>query len=251
MLQNGSGMPISRALRILTILMVGFPLVYPLIAAFAFNLPSKGVVSIVISPLFYVVSVFWVASGLGIQSLRHWAWYTFVMAQVLSAYLGAFILANYSESQFKVAVFVSGLLIQYLMQQTVSREMRVPYLFPKIRWWESGIAGIHHLPVEFTTRSGAVFRGQLLDISTKGCFVKSPFDFSPGEEILMKVEAYGHALDLAGWISWSAKSAVTHPKGIGIRFAEGERVHRKRLRNFVKSFNLEKEAPRGSPSLSS
>jgi hypothetical protein len=243
-------MPISRALRILTILMVGFPLVYPLMAALVFELPSKGVVSIVISPLFYVVSVFWVASGLGIQNLKHWAWYTFGVAQVLSAYLGVYILTNYSESQYKVAVFGLGLLIQYVLQQTVSREMRVPYLFPKIRWWESGIAGIHHLPVDFTTRSGATHRGQLLDISPRGCFVKSPLDFNAGEEVSLKLEGYGQVLELSGWISWTAKSAVTHPKGIGVRFIEIERGHRKRLKSFVKSFNLEKDAPRGSPTVS-
>jgi Tfp pilus assembly protein PilZ len=231
--------------------MVAFPLLYPLIAAFVFELPSKGVVSIVISPLFYVVSVFWVASGLGIQGLKHWAWYTFGVAQVLSAYLGAFILANYSESQLKVAVFVLGLLIQYVMQQIVSREMRVPYLFPKIRWWESGIAGIHHLPIEFTTKAGVQHRGQLLDISPRGCFVKSPLDFNLGEEVLLRVEAEGRLLELAGFIAWNAKSTVTHPKGIGVRFTEGERVHRKRLKSFVKSFNLEKDAPSGRPSLSS
>ncbi len=243
-------MPISRALRVLTILMVGFPLLYPLVAAFVFELPSKGVVSIVISPLFYIVSVFWVASGLGIQGLRHWAWYTFGVAQVLSAYLGIFILTNYSESHFKLVVFGVGLLTQYLMYQTVSREMRVPYLFPKIRWWESGIAGIHHLPVEFNTRSGGTFRGQLLDISPRGCFVKSPLDFPLGEEVSLKLEGYGQALLLSGWISWNARSTVTHPKGIGVRFVEGERAHRKRLRNFVKSFNQEKDVPRGSPTVS-
>jgi hypothetical protein len=165
--------------------MVGFPLLHPLLSALVFELPMKGVVSIVLSPLYYLASLFWVISGLGLRAFHHWAWYTFVTAQVMAAYFNALILVNFSNSEFKGFAFILVMMIQYLVLKIVAREIRVPYLFPRIKWWESGIAGIHHLTVDLTpTQSGVpASKGQLLDLSLRGCFIKSPHDFQIHEKI--------------------------------------------------------------------
>ena len=240
-------MKCSRTLWFLTIFMVGFPILYPVLSAFVFELGSKGILSIALSPIFYIGSALWIASGLGLQTLRHWAWYTFVGAQLLFFYFNALILVNYSESEFKGYTFIAVLTLQGFLFQLVGREVRVPYLFPKIKWWESGIAGMHHLDIALP--SGA--RGQILDLSPRGCFVKTPVDFKIGEVISIRLDVGGQSGEFPGTIVWLAESKVTHPKGIGVQFHELDRSLRRKIRVITRSFNREKEATRGTPVLPS
>jgi len=246
-------MKTSRALHLLTILMVGFPLLHPLLSALVFELPMKGVVSIVLSPLYYLASLFWVISGLGLRAFHHWAWYTFVTAQVMAAYFNALILVNFSNSEFKGFAFILVMMIQYLVLKIVAREIRVPYLFPRIKWWESGIAGIHHLTVELTpTQSGVpASKGQLLDLSFRGCFIKSPHDFQIHDPIQVKILAYGQDVVLSGKVVWNARSTVTHPKGIGIQFGDFDRSLRRKVRVMIKYYHQEKDASHGNAILPS
>jgi Tfp pilus assembly protein PilZ len=233
--------------------MIAFPLVYPSFTAVMFQFGSKGVVSIGLSPFFYLTSALWVFSGIGIQSLKHWSWYTFTVAQVLTVYLNAWSLVANSESEFKVIVFGLMLLIQFVAYTLVAREMRVPYLFSRIKWWESGIAGMHHVPARIVCGASPEVGVQalLLDVSSRGCFLKNPADFPFGETVRIRISAYGQSVDLPGRIVWNAKSSVTHPKGIGVRFDPLERGLRRRLKILAKQFNQEKALTRGLPVISS
>ena len=253
MLQNDAAMEMSRTLRVLTIFMVGFPVLHPLLSALMFELPIKGVVSIALSPLYYLASLFWVMSGIGLRTFQHWSWYTFVVAQVLAAYFNALILVNHSDSEFKGFAFILVMGLQYLLLRVIALEVRVPYLFPQIKWWESGIAGMHHLNVDLTpTQSGVpASKGQLLDLSLRGCFIKSPHDFKVMDPIQVRIVAYGQDLELSGKVVWSAKSSVTHPKGIGVKFRDFERPLKRKVRVLIKYFNQEKNKSHGNAALPS
>lgn len=252
MLQNNRSMKCSRTLWVATLFMIAFPLVYPSFTAVLFQFGSKGVVSLGLSPFFYLTAALWVASGIGIQTLRHWSWYTFCIAEALTVYLNAWSLVANGESEFKVFAFGVILLVQYLAFKLVARELRVPYLFPRIKWWESGIAGMHHVPAQIVHPRGVEgrFAAQLLDVSLRGCF-KIPADFGFGEAVRIRISAYGQEVDLPGTIVWNAKSSVTHPKGIGVQFAVLERARRRKLRQIAKQFNQEKALNRGLPVISS
>ena len=227
--------------------MVGFPLLYPLAGVVLFELGSKGVLSVVLSPLFYLASLLWVLTGIGLQNLRHWSWYTFGIAQVLATYYNALILVNYSESGFKVYSFIGALALQYFLFRLVAGEMRVPYLFPRIKWWESGIAGMHHLPVDVLRLDGeGEWKGQLLDLSPKGCFIKSPVDFDSGMQVRVRMNHEGKDLLIPGQIVWNAASTVTHPKGVGIRFVETEREVRRKVRIASTRFTQQRDAEPGN-----
>lgn len=233
----------SRYLWFLTYFMVGFPPIYLVFAAFVFELNSKGILSVSLSPLFYIASIFWIMTGVGIRRMRHWSWYTFGAAQFFITYLNALNLINYSESAFKSWAFALTVLLQLYVYLVVAREIRVPFLFPRIKWWESGIAGMHHLPVEILHSRAAdgVSVGQMLDINTKGCFIKSPIDYQSFEKVKLKLNGYGHQVDIAAVIVWNAKSNVTHPKGIGLQFIEKDRNRRRKIRIISKRFEQERE----------
>jgi hypothetical protein len=223
--------------------MVGFPIFYLIFSAFIFDLRSKGILSVVLSPLFYIASFFWIVTGVGLRRLRHWAWYTFLGAQFFITYLNALNLVNYSDSASKGIAFILTLLIQLYVFLTVSNEVRVPYLFPRIKWWESGLAAMHHIPVEVfhVGSTTGTSMGQLLDISAKGCFIKCPADFEPFEKIKIRIDAYSLQFDVPGRVMWNAISAVTHPKGIGVQFYDLDRSRKRKLRGIVRQFNKQKE----------
>jgi len=224
--------------------MVGFPAFYLIFAAIIFQLSSKGILSIVLSPLFYLSSFFWVLTGFGLQRLKHWSWYTFWAAQFFITYLNALNLVNYSDSASKGFAFILTLLIQFYVFLTVAFEIRVPYLFPRIKWWESGLASMHHVPVEMFHLGSATgaSMGQLLDISPKGCFIKSPADFEPFEKIKIHVQVDDFQMDIPGIVVWNAVSSVTHPKGIGVQFYDIDRSRKRKLRGITRRFLRQKES---------
>ena len=233
----------SRYLWVLSAFMLVFPAFYLVFVALIFELKSKGVLSVALSPLFYLASIFWIVTGVGIRRMKQWSWYTFGAAQFFVTYLNALNLVNYSESEYKGYAFAFTLVIQFCVYYLVEGEIRVPFLFPKLKWWESGIAGMHHVPVEVMhTRSATgVSPAQLLDMNMKGCFLKSPLDFQPFEKIMIRVSAYGQSVDIPGLIVWNAKSAVTHPKGIGVQFIELNRTKRRKVKVISKRFVKEKD----------
>ncbi len=223
--------------------MVSFPVTYLLFATFIFELDSKGMISMILSPLFYLSSFFWIVTGVGLRRLKKWSWYTLLCGQFFIMYLNALNLVQHSHSEFKIWAFFFTILIQCCVLVYIAREIRVPYLFPKIRWWESGIAGMPHLPVTLHHLSGVqgTTSAQILDISLKGCFIKTHHDYYPFENITLHFEAFGHVIELPGMVIWNAKSTVTHPKGIGVRFGQLDRKRKRSLRVMVQRFIKQKD----------
>jgi hypothetical protein len=232
----------SRYLWLISVIMIGFPAFYLIFAAVIFDLKSQGLLGLILSPLFYLSSFFWIITGFGVRQLKHWSWYTLLGAEFFSTYLNALNLVHYSESQTKGLAFVVTLLIQYFTFRMVANDLRVPYLFPRIKWWESGLAAMAHFPVEvFHVKSSTgTSNGQMLDITLKGCFVKIPAEFEAFEKIKVRISAYGQQLDIPGVVLWHAESTVTHPRGIGIKFSSLDRHKKRRVRVIARKFNKER-----------
>lgn len=224
--------------------MIGFPVFYIIFASLFFELNSRGALSILLSPLFYIASIFWIYTGFGFRKMQKWSWYTCAFAQVFTTYLNAICLLNYSESGIKALLFFWTLLIQFYVHLVARREIRVPYLFPEIRWWESGIAGMTHIQVEVERTEKDKASGQILDISGRGCFLKCPIEFNSFEKIKLQGTFLNHTIDLPGVVVWNARSTVTHPKGVGIKFFGLDRKKKKRLQIMIKRFHKEKGSNR-------
>lgn len=232
-----------KLLLLLSYFMIGFPVVYLGFSAFIFELPARGILTLILSPLFYVSSFLWIISGVGVQRMRHWSWYTFLGAHLFTFYLNALNLVQNSHSETKGMAFVVSILIQFLVIRFVARTLRVPYLFPKIRWWESGTAGMTQLAVEVLHMSSktGTSHAQLLDMGVRGCFIKSPFEFEPYEKIQIRLDAYGHQVLVSGHVVWNARSAVTHPKGIGVQFVDLDRKKRRAVKVITERFIKQRE----------
>ncbi len=232
---------LSRYGRYLTNAMVLFPFLYPLCTAIFFELSWKGIGNIFLMPTFYMTATTWIVTGFGIRRMRKWAWYSLNFALILTFYLNVITLVNFSDSSRKFAGFALSVLVLAHIYFSCRREMIVPYLFPRIRWWEFGIAGMNHVPIKIWSRPAAESPGQLLDLSGKGCFVKSPGDFKLFETIELVGEAYNNHFRFMGKVVWIAKSTVTHPRGIGVQFLELDKANRKKLKVISELFQKDQK----------
>src|SRR4051812_28761076 len=128
---------LSRTLRAIILLWVAFPIFYLVYAGFGLVINMNGIVRLALTPFFWFTSAISITAGIGISKVRWYGWYLFLFSNFLTSYLTAVSLANYSSSDLRFLLFVMTLLFQLALIFIVGREVRVPYFFPRIRWWES------------------------------------------------------------------------------------------------------------------
>lgn len=211
-----------------------FPVIYLLATILLFDIPLSHVVKILLSPTFYLFSLIGILTGYGLFEMRWWAWYVFLANQVMIVYANAVISSSFGESHHKaiaffVTVFFSGLFIF-----RVARELRVPYLLPKIRWWENDPRYRLSAPTEIQRGNGSEIKGDILDVSMGGCFIKLRDELSQDESVQLNVHIFGMNVKLVGSVVWRTQSTVTHPKGIGVKFGP----HTKNERRALKAITL-------------
>jgi len=225
----------SRFLKTAAFLYMVFPIAYVLATAMLFDIPMASCVRLLLSPFYYVVSLLAVAAGYGLWEMYRWSWYLFIVADVFIGYQTALVMSQYSESHHKILGFVIAILSILFIAFRVSREVRVPYYFPKIRWWESNPR--YRLAVQSSvlrTVSEQSVAGEILDLSASGCFIKLRADLKSDEPVKVRFQVFKLAVDCDGVVVWRSESTVTHPKGAGVKFTDLSRQDRRSLRLITK-----------------
>jgi Tfp pilus assembly protein PilZ len=209
---------------------MGFPIFYIVGSMLLFDLPAAACVSILLSPRFYVLSTLAVAAGYGFWEMKHWAWYFFVIVNILVAYQNMNLANDYGTSQHPAVALLCSWLAIGLLTLRVAREVRVPYFFPKIRWWESDPRYRLSVPVMIRRQGIDEVQADILDLSLGGCFIKIRSEVGQDESVELSFAVFGIEIQCAGTVVWRTKSTVTHPKGVGIKFSEMDRTQRRALR---------------------
>ncbi len=221
---------ISRTLKFIAFFYLSFPFAYVIAAALIFDVPARSCVRMLLSPLFIIVSLIAMVAGYGLWEMRRWAWHGFFATNIVVTYLNAIVVQDYSESHHKLLAFLFSMTCVALVLLRVAREIRVPYFFPKIRWWESNPRYRLAVPALILRKDGTPLEGQILDLSITGCFVKLRQDMQADEQVQIKFTVFKLELDCSGVVVWRSTSTVTHPKGIGIKFGELQRPQKRALR---------------------
>jgi len=209
----------TGTLKALSIGYLAFPGSYLLCAALLFQMPLAQCGRLLLSPWYYLFSLLGMIAGFGLWGLHRWSWYLIMVLHFLALYSNAVLLAEFSSSPQKLAAYSAATLILALLTFRIDREIRVPYLLPRIRWWESDPR--HRLSLKaslFRIHSEAPIPVECLDLSWSGCFLKTRQDFKADETILVLIEAFGLSLRCAGTVVWRTQSGVTVPKGLGVKF---------------------------------
>lgn len=227
----------SKFLKIVALAYMAFPVTYLLVTAVLFDIPLQSLAGIPLSPFFFFLSIFAVCAGYGFWEMRHWAWYLFVAVNTLMAVENALVVHTYSESHHKVLAYIASLLLMVALMHRMSREVRVPYFFPKIRWWESNPRYKLSVPVRVSRRGSAqlgvpdpAIEGEILDLSMGGCFIKLRTELKHHEAVSLSFTVFGLTIDCEGAVVWLTQSRVTHPRGVGVKFALTTRIQKRNLR---------------------
>ncbi len=216
----------TKFLKAISYLYLAFPVSYLVYASILFNIPPERSTKIFFSFSYWLLAISGVAVGYGFREMTRWAWNIFLLNSLFVAYANALIAMRYSDSNNPFLAFLVSITLLIGLLFRLGNEIRVPYFLPKIRWWETNPRYKLSVPVR-VERAESGFEGEILDISMGGCFIKTRMDMNQNERILSRFDLFGEAIEIGGTIVWRSQSSVTHPKGVGVKFDELDKLQRK------------------------
>ncbi len=211
---------ITKVLASIAKLWISFPVSYLIYGAFVLGLSFEDFMKVLLSPFYWFTFSVAMLAGTGLLRIRWYGWYIFIFSNLLILYETASILTYYSHSENKLLGFLVTLAIQAIVLFLVAREVRVPYFFPKIRWWETDPRYKLSVGVQIHKKDGEKkeVEGEIMDISLGGCFIKTHTFFAQDEIVGITFNLFERTLNLDGMVVWRTESRVTHPKGVGVKF---------------------------------
>ena len=225
----------SPFLKTVALMYMAFPIAYVTLAAMVFDIPIASCVRLLLAPSYYIVSIVAVLAGYGLWEMYRWSWHLFIASGFFIGYETAVVMNQFSETHHKVLAFIVSIVGIIGVAMRVSREVRVPYFFPKIRWWESNPRYRLAVPVEiYRNVTGEKINGEILDVSLSGCFVKVRGDLKTDEPVRVRFQVFRLPVEAEGVIVWRSQSTVTHPKGVGVKFMSYQRPNKRSLRMITK-----------------
>ncbi len=228
---------VSRKVRMIAAVLCSFPLTFILYGILVLGFNTEGLIRVLLSPLYWLIAVLAVYAGVSMLWHLWYAWHLYVFVNILINYFIAIMLLVGSVSSSRTGVFIISTLLQLLALSVVTREFRVPYFLPRIRWWETDLRrklSIHVRILRDTQEHPLWIEGEILDISPKGCFIKTHVNFLPQETLQLEFSLFEKSIECQGEVITRASSAVTHPKGIGVRFLELDREANQHLKSASK-----------------
>ena len=235
----------AKIIKIIGYTFMFLPVIYPLFFFLLFNIPAENIQFFIADSKFYALSALSILSGIGIIKLKRWCWNIFLTTAILVAILNYYMIFSFSESSWKLLLYVSSLVILLSIIFLVKREIKVPHFFPKILWWENDPRMKFHVTSEIivlkNTDKQTNLVGDILDISKKGCFIKTNDKFSLGEHVTLKFKLYGNDIAQNGEISMISERTVTRPKGIGVRFIAQSIETKKLMKDSIKKMKIERK----------
>lgn len=223
----------SKYLRWIAISYLAFPLWYILCVVVLFDVPGNLSIRVLLSPLYYLAAFIAVAVGYGLLETKRWAWYWLIVSDILIGYENAIWVQDYGETHHKFLAFAASIFVLVGVTMFVRKEIRVPYFFPKIRWWESNPRYRLAVPVTLSLH-GESLGGEILDLSLGGCFIKLAPDLDVEDDVSLFFSLYGHRIQCSGTVVWHTNSTVTHPKGVGVKFGPLGKQQKRDLRLILK-----------------
>lgn len=222
-----------RSITFLSYVLWSFPISYILMLGTFYNLPLNILLKLFFSFVYIAHSVIAVSTGIALFKMRAWAWHLFVFHAVLMFGEQFYVAYNYAENHIVEIplIFVSLTIICTVF--LVKLELRVPYFSPKIAWWENDPRYKISVSAEMSS-ADHFYRGDIMDISASGCFIKTKDPLKVDQPILIKFSLFDHKFECPGKVVWRTDSGVTHPKGVGVRFTNLTKPLQLDLRNTVK-----------------
>lgn len=219
----------SRLLVFVAFTYLLFPLLYLFISALVFQIPVLQALRILLSPSYYILSAIVMFTGYSMLEMKRWSWYLLLLSNILITYSNALIASDAEGNNRALLIFALTALGILILTYRLSLELKVPYLLPRIRWWESNPRYKMAIPTQIFRNSGEILIGETQDFSRAGLFIKTRDSIDMDEEVAIRIEVFGQKIELQAVVVWCAHTSVTHPKGIGLKFLKTSKLNRKKL----------------------
>lgn len=224
---------LTRVLKLIATGYQFFPVLYFVLGPVLFDIPAEKLGKLALS-LFFWIACFWaVFSGTALKGMKRWGWHAFIAGNIVISIFNLHVIVHYSDSHHKYAAFSLVSLCIALLVFRTTKELRVPYFLPNIRWWESDPRYKFSVPAHVIKDDGSSIDGQIMDISVSGCFVKIKELLSEEQYVQLEFQAFQSPVVCKGVVVWKTESSVTHPRGIGIKFDPFNRQQRKLLATLI------------------
>lgn len=209
----------TKLLKGISYLYLGFPVTYALYATILFDLPKEILSTAFVTWSYLFLSISGIITGYGLKEVTRWCWTMFLITSVGVAIANAILAIKYGATHHTAYAYLLSIGLLFALGYLVSREIRVPYFLPKLRWWETKpryrlnakATGIH---------AGTTVEGMILDLSVGGCFLKTKYKFSMGDRFVVKFPLFGAEFQMPGVVVWMTEATVTRPQGVGLMFKE-------------------------------
>jgi PilZ domain len=221
---------LSRLYRLTLLFYLGFPVTYLGTLALLYNIPGADLTKILLQPSYYLLSLAGVVTGWGLMDARRWSWYAMRFLNLAMIYFSVVMLVHYGQTNHSVAAFFISVVLVWLLDRSISSELRVPYFMPQISWWESDPRFQIRIPVKVTGQRGEILEGQILDLSHMGCFIKIRPEIPEQNLVSLECELFGRPWSSQGTVVWQTFGAVTFPRGLGVKFSTMDRQQKRALK---------------------
>ncbi len=222
-----------RLITLIAYLLWSFPVTYALLMGALYNLPGTRIVSMFFSFAHIAHAILAIFTGFALYRMRPYAWHFYVFHSVLMLAEQFYVAYRYAENHVVEFPLTFASVCILFMLWIVKFELRVPYFSPKIAWWESDPRYKISVPAEMTA-ADHFYRGEIMDISASGCFIKTKDPLKVDQELHIKFSLFDQKFLCTGRVVWRTESGVTHPKGVGVKFSGVEKPMQGELRQTVK-----------------
>ncbi len=224
-----------------------FYLLYPLINIIAFLSTQTPTIAlstfqalILEKPTYMLLNVIlWLTTFplcYGLFKVKRWAWFYFVIHAIFVITMSLFSVVFIKEDmdvqpKFNL-VFFFNLLVLIPMILFIKKEIRTPYLNPRVKWWEQSTRVRHTVKVVYQNEEFKTF-----DISESGAFIldsESKIKVYPQDIIPISLVLDNKIIKCYCEIAWiNQGNRENIPTGMGIKFLNLKKEEIAQIKEFI------------------
>ncbi|MBU6374711.1 MAG: PilZ domain-containing protein [Bdellovibrionales bacterium] len=220
----------TRIYRLISLFYLLFPISFLPVAVFLLDIPREQIANASTSRAYLSISFLAIFTGYGLWAMRRWAWYVLHLTQSMVVLLSLYLSHRFGQTNYPIVAFLVICVVAWLVYRRISRELRVPYFMPQIAWWESNPKFRTAIPAQVVRTGGKVLQADIMDLSLAGCFLKCKPEFQENETVEVQCRLFEREWKARGVVLWNTFGAVTHPRGIGVKFSGLDRGSRRVLK---------------------
>lgn len=178
----------------------------------------------------------------GLFKVKRWAWFYFVIHAIfviiMSLFSVVFIKENIDVQPKFNLVFFFNLLVLIPMILFIQKEVRTPYLNPRVKWWEQSKRVRHTIKIVYQNEEFETF-----DISESGAFIldsENKIKVYPEDIIPIALVFDNNIIKCYSEVIWiNQGNRQTLPNGMGIKFLNLKKEEIAKIKEFIGTIQTE------------